>query len=624
MKLINKAYILIMVLIFAAIVNLVLFYQDHGYESDQSFSIIRVGDIKVGAESISGLVVSVASGNSNDKEEMEQKIRNVEEIIQSIKSGGSINGHDIVKIPSELSSEYSSMTASWDSYKASVQNTEKISVFDPEATKAMSYLLEKNNELILATNQLTNDVKDLGRDYTRHKEISNDLLECAKIIGQQTLLISIGEDTNAQSELKEKRLKFEIGVRKLLQVSTLDLNVKSVGEKHETLIQIPRENSRTLQTIDPLWESMQSKITILEERTLLSPEFNSAKNDMNSKKVMLYEDIDEILKKWSEITSEHNTSEQTTVQVILTIDIVIFFIVVIMIRQSLRPLGIITNALSKVKDGVYSEIKYSGKDEVGELVTRFNTMSSTIKEKEEEGKKNEIAKDEFLAMITHELKTPLVPIQGYADILLGEHLGKLTSKQKERISIIKSSSETLLSIISDLLDAQKLELGQLRMSKKVAGIRDTVSKTIENFKLDAEKNGIEIVLNGENVQIEHDPERITQVVSNLIKNSIVAIKSDKGKIEISIENGPSDVTVSIKDNGMGIAKDKQKDLFKKFYQVDATLTRERGGSGLGLAISKGIIENHMGRIWADSGLGKGSTFSFRIPKNQSEQNKTPL
>lgn len=624
MKLINKTYILIMVLIFAAVVNLVLFYQGHDSESDQSFSIIRVGDVKVGAESISGLVISVASGNSNDKNEMEQKIHDVEEIIQSIGSGDSVNGHDIVKIPSELSSEYNSMTASWESYKVSVQNTEKISVFDPEATKAMNYLLEKNNELILATNQLANDVKDLGRDYTRHKEISNDLMEYAKIIGQQTLLISIGEDTNAQSELKEKRLKFEIGVRKLLQIPTLDLNVKSVGEKHETLIQIPRENSKTLQAIDPLWESMQSKITILEERTLLSPEFNSAKNQMNSKKMMLYDNIDEILKKWNEITSKHNISEQTTVQVILVIDIVIFFIVVIMIRQSLRPLGIITNALSKVKDGIYSEIKYSGKDEVGELVTSFNIMSSTIKEKDEEGKKKDIAKDEFLAMITHELKTPLVPIQGYADILLSEHLGKLTSKQKERIAIIKSSSEALLSLISDLLDAQKLELGQLRISKKVAGISDTVSKSLENHRLEAEKNSVEIILRGENVQIEHDPERITQVVSNLIKNSIAAIGSGGGKIEVSIENGPSDVTVSVKDNGVGIAKDKQEDLFKKFYQVDTTLTRERGGSGLGLAISKGIIENHLGRIWADSEIGKGSTFSFRIPKNQSEQNKTPL
>ena len=624
MKLISKTYILITVLIFAAVVNLALFYQGHDSESDQSFSIIRVGDVKVGAESISGLVVSVASGNSGDKNEMDQKIRDVGEIIQSIGSGGSVNGRGIVKIPSELSSEYSSMEASWESYKASVQNTEKISVFDPEATKAMSYLLEKNNELILATDHLANDVKDLDRDYTRHKEISNDLLEYAKIIGQQTLLISIGEDTNAQSELKEKRLKFEIGVRKLLQIPTLDLDVKSVGEKHETLIQIPRENSRALQTIDPLWESMQSKIAILEERTLLSPEFNSAKNQMNSKKVMLYEDIDEILEKWGKITLEHNSSEQTMVQVILVIDIVIFFIVVVIIRKSLRPLEIITNALSKVKDGVYDEIQYSAKDEVGELVTNFNAMSNTIKEKEEEGKKNNIAKDEFLAMITHELKTPLVPIQGYADILLGEHLGKLTSKQKERIGIIKSSSEALLSLISDLLDAQKLELGQLRMSKKVADIRDTVNKSLENHRLEAGKNSVEIILRGENVQIEHDPERIAQVVSNLVKNSIAAIRSGEGKIEISIEEGPSDVTVSVKDNGVGIAKDKQEDLFKKFYQVDATLTRERGGSGLGLAISKGIVEKHLGKIWADSEIGKGSTFSFRIPKNQSEQNKTPL
>ena len=613
-----------MILIFAAIINLVLFYQDRSSETDQSFSIIKVGDVKVGAESISGLVISVANGDNEDKEKLDQKILDVEEIIQSVKNGGKINERSIVKIPSELYSEYNDVSASWNNYKASVQNTEKISVFDPEATKAMNYLLEKNNELILATNQFTNDIKNLDRDYVRHKEISNDLLECAKIIGQQTLLISIGEDVNAQNELKEKRLKFEIGVRKLLQIPTLDLDVKSVGEKHETLIQIPRENSKALQKIDPLWESMQSKITILEERTLLSPEFNSAKNQMNSKKQILYGDIDEILEKWSRITLEHSSNEEGIVQIIIVADIVIFFIVVMIVRQSLSPLEMITRALSKVKDGVYAEIQYSGKDEVGELVTNFNTMSNTIKEKEAEGKKNEIAKDEFLAMITHELKTPLVPIQGYADILLSEHLGKLTSKQKERISIIKSSSETLLSIISDLLDAQKLELGQLRMSKTITGIKDTINKAIENVKLEAEKNSIEIILNGENIQIEHDSERIAQVVSNLIKNSIIAIKSNEGKIEINIEDEPSDVTVSIKDNGVGIAKEKQKDLFKKFYQVDATLTRERGGSGLGLAISKGIIENHLGKIWVDSEINQGSTFSFKIPKNQSEQNKTPL
>ena len=624
MRLISKTYFLVAILIFAAGINLVLLYQGNNVQHDESFSIIKIGDIKVGSESISGLVISVASGSDEDKEKLDQKIFEVEKIIQTIKNGGKINGQQIEKIPSELSSDYNNLLTSWDNYKVSVITTEKISIFDPEATKAMNYLLQKNNELILIANKLTNEIENLDRDYSRHKEIANELLECAKVIGQQTLLISIGEDINSQDELKEKKLKFEIGIRKLLQISTLDLDVESVGEIHEELIQIPRENSKSLQEIDPLWESMQSKITILEERTLLSPEFNSAKNKMNSNKEILYQDIDKVLKKWSDITSDKNSDEQIIIQVILIIDIVIFFIVLMIIRQSLSPLDKITQAISKVKEGVYGEIQYSGKDEVGQLADSFNTMSHTIKEKEDEGKKNELAKDEFLAMITHELKTPLVPIQGYSDILLSEHLGKLTDKQRERISIIKSSSETLLSIISDLLDAQKLELGQLRITKKITSIKEGISKAIESIKLEAEKNNIEIILKGEDIQIEHDSDRIGQVISNLIKNSIIAIKPNEGKIEINIENNPSDVTISVKDNGTGIPKEKQVGLFKKFYQVDATLTRERGGSGLGLAICKGIIENHLGKIWVDSEVNQGATFSFRIPKNQSNQNKTPL
>lgn len=615
---------MVAILIFAAGINLVLLYQGNNVQHYESFSIIKIGDIKVGSESISGLVISVAGGSDEDKEKLDQKIFEVEKIIQTIKNSGTINGQQIEKIPSELSSDYNNLSTSWDNYKVSVITAEKISIFDPEATKAMNYLLQKNNELILIANKLTNEIENLDRDYSRHKEIANDLLECAKVIGQQTLLISIGEDINSQDKLKEKKLKFEIGIRKLLQISTLDLDVESVGEIHEELIQIPRENSKSLQEIDPLWESMQSKITILEERTLLSPEFNSAKNKMNSDKEILYQDIDKVLKKWSDITSDKNSDEQIIIQVILIVDIVIFFIVLIIIRQSLSPLDKITQAISKVKEGVYGEIQYSGKDEVGQLADSFNTMFHTIKEKEDEGKKNELAKDEFLAMITHELKTPLVPIQGYSDILLSEHLGKLTDKQRERISIIKSSSETLLSIISDLLDAQKLELGQLRITKKITSIKESISKAIESIKLEAEKNNIEIILKGEDIQIEHDSDRIGQVISNLIKNSIIAIKPNEGKIEINIENNPSDVTISIKDNGTGIPKEKQVGLFKKFYQVDATLTRERGGSGLGLAICKGIIENHLGEIWVDSEINQGATFSFKIPKNQSNQNKTPL
>jgi len=226
-------------------------------------------------------------------------------------------------------------------------------------------------------------------------------------------------------------------------------------------------------------------------------------------------------------------------------------------------------------------------------------------------------------MITHELKTPLVPIQGYSDILLSEHLGKLNDAQRERIGIIKSSSESLLSIISDLLDVQKLELGQLSMRKESINIKETIDKAIETLKPEAEENNIEIISNAVDFSINHDQERIIQVMTNLIKNSVVAIEGKPGKIEILMENLPTEVKISVKDNGIGIPQEKQNELFKKFYQVDATLTRERGGSGLGLAICKGIIDKHMGEISVESILNQGATFSFTIPKS-SEQTNSPI
>jgi signal transduction histidine kinase len=309
------------------------------------------------------------------------------------------------------------------------------------------------------------------------------------------------------------------------------------------------------------------------------------------------------------------SDQQTIIQILLAVDIATFFLVPVVIRQSLSPLDTINKALSRVKEGMYGEkIKYNSKDEIGELVTSFNIMSDTIKEKEEQAKKHQIAKDEFLAMITHELKTPLVPIQGYSDILLNEHLGKLNQEQKNRLSIIKSSAETLLGIISDLLDVQKLEIGQLRMKKDDYDIKESILKSVHALAPQAEKNEIKLTTNAENLVINHDSERIKQVLTNLIKNAMIATEPKKGKIEINMEEKPSGVQISVRDNGMGIPQDKQKDLFKKFYQVDTTLTRERGGSGLGLAICKGIIENHGGEIYVESEEGKGSKFTFTIPK----------
>jgi len=625
MKIVSKAYVLISILIVVAVFNLFLLYQDDESDTSQSYSIIGVGDVKVKAESISGLATSVANGVLEDKEKLEKEISDIQSTLTTIRDGGEFKGKTLDTIPTSLITDYNTVLSSWESYKSKVLTVKDTSVFDLEATNAMNYVLQKNQELVLVTDKLSKDLDKLDRDYNPHKLIAKDLAECAKIIGQQSLLISIGEGENSQGILEEKNLQFEIGLRKLLQISTSDLDVEKVGMTHEELITIPRENAEALRDLDPLWESVKVKIDILQERALLSPEFNSAKNEMGNGKNILFNNIDRLLNSWNTELTSQGSEEQMIIQVLLGIDIAVFFLVLFVIRQSLSPLDSISKALSRVKEGVYGEkIEYSGTDEVGQLVANFNIMSNTIKEKEVESKKTDIAKDEFLAMITHELKTPLVPIQGYSDILLNEHLGKLTDSQKERISIIKSSSETLLSIISDLLDVQKLDLGQLRMTKQKTDIKNTITKAIETMKPEVESHNIEITSNITSMILNHDSERIGQVITNMIKNSINAIEPNQGKINVSMEDLPNEVKISIKDSGMGIPENKQKDLFKKFYQVDASLTRERGGSGLGLAICKGIIDNHMGKITVHSIPNQGATFSFTIPKEGLDNTKTPL
>lgn len=615
MKIISKTYILVGVLITLAIINLLLLFQIQQVGTAESYSIIRAGDLKVNTETISSLSASIASGNEQDKEILQLEITNFEHVLSVLKNGGTIRGQGIVTIPKTISAEYDNVYNSWNSYQLSASNVEGTSVFDIVVVNALNYVLDKNGELILLTDSVSKELERLDRDYTRHKEIALDMTEHSKDFGRQALLISIGEEKRVREEIKKSRIGYEIDLRKLVGDSVLGL--PAIDEEHvpETLINIPRENSNALRQLEPLWDTIQLRLKTLEENSLLAPEFESARLELYSQKLILQSSIDDLLDSWNAELNKDKSQQQIIVQILLGVDIFVFFVVLYTIRQSLSPLQIITTGLSRVKEGMYGEkIDYKADNEVGDLVNSFNIMSDTIKQKELEAKKMDIAKDEFLAMITHELKTPLVPIQGYADLLLSEHLGELTTIQKERLTIIKDSATSLLDIISDLLDVQKLELGQLRLMKENISIKKSIEKAIESFKPKVIRDEIKLALNSPDIIVTHDPERIAQVISNLIKNSITAVKPKTGAIQVNVEELPTEVKISVNDNGTGIPIDKQKDLFTKFYQVDTTLTRERAGSGLGLAICKGIVINHGGKIWVESTPNVGSTFIFTIPK----------
>jgi len=623
MKITQKTYLLLAIIIGVSAINLILLVSISQQNLSVLHSISVASNLKVIVESISGTANSIASGNETDRQTLANEIGDFDTTYAVLGTGGSFQGFSIIATPSELVKNYNDVGNAWQNYKASAEKIKVESVFDPTVRDAITYILGKNGDLISLSNAVTNDLSPLDRNYNRQKEIAAEMVQIAQDMGQKTLLVSIGEGENSTKSLKKDRLTFDADLKKLEGLPLDNPDYAIYGITSETLPQIPRENSDSIRQLDPLWEAEQVKIMYIESNTLISKEFGMALYSLEDQRSVLLDVTTQFVDDWNKLIDSKLTQNVVIVQVLLIADIIVFIIVMLSIRRSLNPLQMLTTAITRVKEGVYGEkIDYVSKDEIGELAETINSMSSTIQQKEEEAKKVDVAKDEFLAMITHELKTPLVPIRGYADILLSEHLGSLNKNQKERVEVIRSSAATLLQLISDLLDAQKLELGQLKIKKSLNNLKETIEKTIVYMAPQAEIDGVSLFHDvKQDIFVQYDEERIKQVFTNLIKNSLKATNKG-GKIEMIVKDSPTEVIISIKDNGSGIPAEAIDKIFKRFYQVDTSLTREHGGSGLGLPICKGIVEAHGGKIWVESEVGKGSTFTFTMPKG--ETNRTPI
>jgi len=185
------------------------------------------------------------------------------------------------------------------------------------------------------------------------------------------------------------------------------------------------------------------------------------------------------------------------------------------------------------------------------------------------------AKDEFLTMITHELKTPIVPIKTYVDMMISEEFGSITEVQKQKLQFVKNSTGLILDLVSDLLDSQKLEQDNLKLDKKRYSLFKIVSDAIEKLKPIADSRGITIVTDlQDSTPCLCDKERIEQVMHNLLLNSIEFSPKDTGKIQINLQQQNDVMKVIVRDNGVGIVKENLEKIFQKFYQIDSSITRE--------------------------------------------------
>jgi signal transduction histidine kinase len=221
-----------------------------------------------------------------------------------------------------------------------------------------------------------------------------------------------------------------------------------------------------------------------------------------------------------------------------------------------------------------------------------------------------------MSMISHELKTPIMPIMGYLQLLKKQELmGELNEKQLDALNEISISTEKLQKLIQDVLTAQKIDLGKLSVEKNMVDSKSLVENCYKAFNPICENKGAKLVMSLKTTEMVYsDLDRIAQVFSNLISNALSFIPEKNGVIEIGTQNNSDYVTFFVRDNGVGISEDQQTNVFKKFYQVDTSSKRTKEGSGLGLSICEGIIKALGGKMWVKSTINQGTTFFFDLPK----------
>jgi PAS domain S-box-containing protein len=222
-------------------------------------------------------------------------------------------------------------------------------------------------------------------------------------------------------------------------------------------------------------------------------------------------------------------------------------------------------------------------------------------------------KSTFMSVVSHELKTPVAIIKGYASTLNRPDAKWDESLVRDGLSVIEEESDRLTELIDDLLDASRVEAGGLKLTPVELDIDALVTDVIKKMKPQVKTHKLAADVPPDLPLVYADEARIVQVLRNFITNAVKY--SPEGKtIRVSSRTTPTEVIITVTDQGSGISAEDQKNLFERFHRVDNALTRKTQGAGLGLFISRAIIEGHKGRIWVESDGKHGSAFSFSLPR----------
>lgn len=265
-------------------------------------------------------------------------------------------------------------------------------------------------------------------------------------------------------------------------------------------------------------------------------------------------------------------------------------------------------AVRKDKRPILLSLTYSPiADPSGNVIGAAVVARDITKEREFEKQK-----DTLIGIASHELKTPVTTIKGYAQILSSYLRNSIDRKPLEYLAKLEGQVDRITTLINDLLDVSKIEAGKLELITEKFDVTALAKEIAEDMQQTTDQK---IVFEGSSaIVVFADKHRISQVVINLISNAI-KFSPENGKIIVAVKGSPTEVEVCVKDQGIGIQKKDLKKVFTRFFQADSSMRKSNSGLGLGLYICHEIVSRHEGKIWVDSGKGKGSAFTFSLPLN---------
>ena len=283
-----------------------------------------------------------------------------------------------------------------------------------------------------------------------------------------------------------------------------------------------------------------------------------------------------------------------------------------MIRQSLltEQTVRVADEIFWRKDGTSFPVEYVARPQISDgkavgVVVAFTDVT--------ERRALDKMKDEFISTVSHELRTPLTALRAALGLVAGGALASKPEKMHQMVEIALGNTDRLVRLVNDILDLERIGSGKAQLHSTMNSVEDLMRRAVELQSVRAEKAHVQFSIAAEGVSVWADPDRILQMLANLIGNAI-KFSPNGGEIHLVARNlSDNEAQIEVHDQGRGIPQDKLEQIFERFQQVDASDSRAMGGTGLGLAICRSIAQQHGGRIWAESAPGKGASFFFTLP-----------